>query len=286
MNEFNLKKYYTIDAGLLVNANGNNEVIFDYNINLNILLENELSFTPQLFNAISTLNNNFVISLSSKFSNETSLQTILPKLYLLICLYPSIMLNNNIIIPIINDQLLDNLVNTSLISQYFKNQGNYNLAFPTFIINNSLKNIQQADNCIFIIESNQLPLKDTLKIELSTLVFIYFFEKINTIRAFKEKINTIVLKSLPVFVSKNDFSTYYIDKNVLESEISLWKKRVELYQSFLVLSKTVQEKEYYDVIDWYHKEYEALPKWYKRVGHLIKVCLGKRSFKSLFNNTK
>lgn len=34
--------------------------------------------------------------------------------------------------------------------------------------------------------------------------------------------------------------------------------------------------------DWYTKEYEVLPKWYKRFGHIIKVLIGKRSFRSLF----
>lgn len=36
------------------------------------------------------------------------------------------------------------------------------------------------------------------------------------------------------------------------------------------------------IINWYTKEYEALPMWYKRFGHVIKVMMGKRSFKSLY----
>ena len=35
---------------------------------------------------------------------------------------------------------------------------------------------------------------------------------------------------------------------------------------------------------FYHREYEVLPLWYKRFGHLIKVVSGKRTFKSLFND--
>jgi hypothetical protein len=39
--------------------------------------------------------------------------------------------------------------------------------------------------------------------------------------------------------------------------------------------------------DYYNKEYEILPLWYKRLGHFVKVLTGKRSFRSLFNdNTK
>jgi len=36
------------------------------------------------------------------------------------------------------------------------------------------------------------------------------------------------------------------------------------------------------ISEWYKKEYEVLPMWYKRFGHLIKVFKGERTFKSLF----
>lgn len=36
------------------------------------------------------------------------------------------------------------------------------------------------------------------------------------------------------------------------------------------------------VIEWYHKEYEVLPLWYKRIGHLIKVVLRKKDVKEIF----
>ncbi|RDV16436.1 hypothetical protein DXT99_04340 [Pontibacter diazotrophicus] len=63
------------------------------------------------------------------------------------------------------------------------------------------------------------------------------------------------------------------------------RKRNLLYYEFLNLSKEIQEKEYLDVINWYHKEYEALPLWYKRVGHIIKVTMGKRSLRSLIKRS-
>jgi hypothetical protein len=37
-----------------------------------------------------------------------------------------------------------------------------------------------------------------------------------------------------------------------------------------------------NILNWYEKEYEVLPLWYKRFGHILKVLTGKRSFKSLF----
>lgn len=39
-----------------------------------------------------------------------------------------------------------------------------------------------------------------------------------------------------------------------------------------------------EIQDYYTKEYEILPLWYKRFGHLLKVLTGKRTFSSLFRN--
>ncbi|AMM51850.1 hypothetical protein TH61_12605 [Rufibacter sp. DG15C] len=42
-------------------------------------------------------------------------------------------------------------------------------------------------------------------------------------------------------------------------------------------------KQYEEVLKFYTNEYEVLPLWFKRVGHVIKVVTGKRTLKSLFN---
>jgi len=39
-------------------------------------------------------------------------------------------------------------------------------------------------------------------------------------------------------------------------------------------------------ISWYYKEYEVLPLWYKKLGHIIKLLQGNKSWKSLINNSK
>ncbi len=36
--------------------------------------------------------------------------------------------------------------------------------------------------------------------------------------------------------------------------------------------------------NFYYYEYEILPLWFKRVGHVLKVIMGRRNFKSLFDN--
>ena len=49
---------------------------------------------------------------------------------------------------------------------------------------------------------------------------------------------------------------------------------------FLRIQKTQSQ----EILTWYHNEYEILPLWYKRFGHIIKVIMGKRSFKSLYKD--
>ena len=39
-----------------------------------------------------------------------------------------------------------------------------------------------------------------------------------------------------------------------------------------------------EIQDFYNREYEILPLWYKRLGHLVKVLSGKRTFRSLFRD--
>lgn len=46
----------------------------------------------------------------------------------------------------------------------------------------------------------------------------------------------------------------------------------------------VQKKQTAENVEWYQHEYEILPRLYKRVGHVIKVLMGKRTFRSLFDN--
>lgn len=47
------------------------------------------------------------------------------------------------------------------------------------------------------------------------------------------------------------------------------------------IDNLVWQKKCLEVQEWYNAEYEVLPIWYKRVGHVIKVVSGKRKFKSL-----
>lgn len=45
-----------------------------------------------------------------------------------------------------------------------------------------------------------------------------------------------------------------------------------------------QKNDMVRILDFYKYEYEILPSWYKRIGHIIKVCMGRRTFLSLFRD--
>jgi hypothetical protein len=85
-------------------------------------------------------------------------------------------------------------------------------------------------------------------------------------------------------------------KTVLESDNAILKFKLDSYAYSL---KVIREEAFNHMTEvsrlrnelergvneisaWYQKEYEILPLWYKKFGHVIKVFKGKRTFKSLF----
>ena len=68
-----------------------------------------------------------------------------------------------------------------------------------------------------------------------------------------------------------------------DREIVRMSEDLRAMQQLLELSSKQDEVEY--ILRFYRNEYEILPLWYKRLGHLIKVVQGKRSFRSLFDKS-
>jgi hypothetical protein len=68
----------------------------------------------------------------------------------------------------------------------------------------------------------------------------------------------------------------------LQEELRLTKIDLENQKTYLKVIKDADEAGKID--RFYFNEYEILPLWYKKFGHLLKVLMGKRSFRSLFDN--
>lgn len=66
-------------------------------------------------------------------------------------------------------------------------------------------------------------------------------------------------------------------------EIGRLREERQILQELLELSNKHDEVNY--ILRFYRNEYEVLPLWYKRIGHIVKVLLGKRSFRSLFDKS-
>jgi len=74
-------------------------------------------------------------------------------------------------------------------------------------------------------------------------------------------------------VAENEYLS--IKCRYMATELDNYKAHNEILRS----SSEATELQHY-----YNKEYEVLPLWYKRVGHLIKVLTGKRKLSSLFGD--
>jgi len=277
-----LKPYYTIRPALLLDKNKDN---FDAeNINLNILLSKETELTPFLYSVLNRMANEYIISICASLLQDRSILTgLLSKVYILIALNKSS--SGQKIIPIFSEAHYQNeSLNIEEFRAYLDHQGLHNVKLPIF--DYSINGIQTIDNfSLFVMAEQPTELRNEFSEnrEYATTTIIAFRKEITDLTIIADLKKQIISNERNNILN-TDISQFYMEKEELELERELWKKRTLLYQDFLSLSKKIQEKEYYDVINWYHKEYEILPLWYKRLGHIIKVIMGKRNFRSLFSD--
>ncbi|MDB5277544.1 MAG: hypothetical protein JWR61_2499 [Ferruginibacter sp.] len=272
--------YYTLNASVLQDRS----TIVNVHIKLNILVRDEAELTRELYIFLSSLQNDYIVSISiSVLLNANTDTNLLAKIYLLLVLNRSI--KGQEIIPIFTDNVhLEDSLSIDIIKTYLNQQGINDIEFPIF--NLAVKGIQSDEDCSLLLLQNQfdcVPKEFAEKNECRATLIIASIDAINNVIALPD-----LKKQLTIYESDNlaniAISKYYMEKEEFESERMLWKQRTLLYKDFLTLSKKVQEKEYYEVLDWYHKEHEILPLWYKQFGHIIKVIMGKRSFRSLFDD--
>jgi hypothetical protein len=80
-----------------------------------------------------------------------------------------------------------------------------------------------------------------------------------------------------------------LDEALLEKKLIAEELKSKSHYLAHLLKRTAKEGDlpFNDVAmikRFYKTEYEILPMWYKRFGHIIKVVMGKRSFRSLFDD--
>jgi hypothetical protein len=72
-------------------------------------------------------------------------------------------------------------------------------------------------------------------------------------------------------------------KKIMQQNVSLRNQVSELLTELQnqkeYLEIALRQKETESILNFYHSEYEVLPLWYKRFGHVIKILMGKRKIK-------
>jgi hypothetical protein len=274
--------YYTISASLLLEQFNPEHPVFT-NKRINIFFSTEGEFTPYLYAVLRSLRNGYIFSITdSLVADNKGLSKLLPKLYLVIAL--NSLSRAKRIIPVFSETGDAGAWDTKAIKAYFDQQGLQDISFPIFSSDPKI-NKQSIDGCCLLTVPNPTDLITLFHGHTeNAITIISFSEPITDLTAIEDIWYEVSVLGQPGLFDFNEITTNYVDGEEFETERRLWRKRTLLYQDFLLVSKSVQQKEYYDVTEWYHKEYEILPAWYKRFGHILKVITGKRTFRSLFRD--
>ncbi|MET0638213.1 MAG: hypothetical protein ABWZ25_19440 [Chitinophagaceae bacterium] len=70
----------------------------------------------------------------------------------------------------------------------------------------------------------------------------------------------------------------------LKTKNGLLEEELKNYRTYNKILQTIHPDR--ELQRFYDREYEALPRWYKRFGHIIKAIMGKRRWSSLVNDRK
>ena len=74
---------------------------------------------------------------------------------------------------------------------------------------------------------------------------------------------------------------------ILKRQLAYYEEALDARKSYAgvyTVSDTVYRKKITDIAEFYHYEYEILPGWFKKLGHIIKAVMGKRTWQSLYDD--
>lgn len=80
------------------------------------------------------------------------------------------------------------------------------------------------------------------------------------------------------------FKTYKLENDLINANLELFETKEDLENQKIYLEFFKNQDEAKKINDFYYHEYEVLPLWYKQFGHIIKAILGKRTWRSLWDN--
>ena len=129
------------------------------------------------------------------------------------------------------------------------------------------------------------------QLDSSNTAFFFFLEKpgeLSEILIILEKAETNVRENFPqVYNLLNENMSLKIKERDLYTHLVLIQELLDSLSNYHLgnnLSESGYKRQINELVKFYKNEYEILPTWYKRFGHIVKVIAGKRTFRSLFND--
>jgi hypothetical protein len=129
------------------------------------------------------------------------------------------------------------------------------------------------------------------KVTSSETFFSFFLEYPEQLPALLNiiiKTESMICKDLPqVYCLLAENRSLNLDGSKLISRLQLLQEELSsLHNDRLNYYSTIAryKRQMAELMKFYKNEYEILPTWYKRLGHIVKVLMGKRTFRSLFDD--
>ena len=173
-----------------------------------------------------------------------------------------------------------------LISDIFMKQGYEGIKIINFPQDELIKNDRNTRDSINIIYDNYFN-----SVNFSNPLLFIAVDSIESITGTMDKLEKAEEQSLKKYpqvagLLKQLQECAFENKRISFETGKLKKKldSIQIYNSIYSEPETLNRKRVSDIVKFYKNEYEILPLWYKRFGHVLKVITGKRTFRSLFND--
>ena len=173
-----------------------------------------------------------------------------------------------------------------LISDIFMKQGYEGIKIINFPQAALIKNDRNTGDSINIIYDNYFN-----SVNFSNPLLFIAVDSIESITGTMDKLEKAEEQSLKKYpqvagLLKQLQECTFENKRISFETGKLKKKldSIQIYNSIYSEPETLNRKRISDIVKFYKNEYEVLPLWYKRFGHVLKVITGKRTFRSLFND--
>ncbi|MES1219440.1 MAG: hypothetical protein ABUT20_28310 [Bacteroidota bacterium] len=193
-----------------------------------------------------------------------------------------------------NDSDSNNYI--SIIREAFEDQGYSDIETIDLYKKNGFLPESRNKNIFFNVEDNFSGLstsyinsiKNITTSDCSSFFFIKYPEKLPEILKTIEHADITIANDMPqAYALLNENKALKLKVNELLSQIELYRQQQSSSAEYGFSNSSLAaryKKQISELLAFYRNEYEILPVWYKRLGHIVKVVTGKRTLKSLFND--